>query len=212
MNSRWAQDRAQYEADLARYKERISEIETKAILLGTENEHLNHVIKDKDSEIEVLRNRLLEAGQEQRKQLDQLREQLELTFKQRLEIELRSRASQLEAARDSLESELRSAQNRIAYLEDQLNSLNTENQRLRQEIIQKSKTIEEYNVKITLLDDRNREIDVWKQRYDQLQNNHNNEIRQLEAYYDDMLKSRIVSFSLLQSQTHMFLGKGIERI
>jgi len=100
LNSRWAQDRAQYEADLARLKERISEIETKAILLSTENEHLNIVIKDKDSEIELLRNRLLEAGQEQRKQLDQLREQLELTFNQRLEIEIRSRASQLEAARD----------------------------------------------------------------------------------------------------------------
>jgi len=45
---------------------------------------LNSIIKDKDNEIEALRRQLMDMGQEQRRQLDQLREQLELTFQQRL--------------------------------------------------------------------------------------------------------------------------------
>jgi len=84
LTTKWGQERAEYEAEIARYKDRISEIETKLILLSTEIEHLNAINKDKDNELEALRRQMADMGQEQRRQLDQLREQLELTFNQRL--------------------------------------------------------------------------------------------------------------------------------
>jgi len=77
-------------------------------------------------------------------------------------------------------------------LEDQIASLNNELQRLRQENIQKTRTIEEYNVKITLIEDREREIEGWKERYNQLQLSHSKELEQLRVYYEDMFKGRLV--------------------
>jgi len=77
-------------------------------------------------------------------------------------------------------------------LEDQIASLNNELQRLRQENIQKTRTIEEYNVKITLIEDREREIEGWKERYNQLQISHSKELEQLRVYYEDMFKGRLV--------------------
>ena len=77
-------------------------------------------------------------------------------------------------------------------MEDQIASLNNELQRLRQENIQKTRTIEEYNVKITLIEDREREIEGWKERYNQLQLSHSKELEQLRVYYEDMFKGRLV--------------------
>jgi len=81
-------------------------------------------------------------------------------------------------------------------LEDQINSLNNELQRLRQENMQKTRTIEEYNVKITVIEDREREIEGWKERYNQLQLSHNKEIEQLGTYYEGMFKDRLVNYFL----------------
>ena len=69
---------------MSRYKTRLEELENKIILLASENDHLLAVIKERDEEILSLRNRLLEAEEEQRRLIDQVREQVESSFKQRL--------------------------------------------------------------------------------------------------------------------------------
>ena len=105
--------------------------------------------------------------------------------------------SQFEVEHSSIERELKREQSQAVYLREQVESLNQEIQRLRQENIQKTHTIEEYNTKILLLGDRDREIESWRDRYNQLQNNYYQEVEQLKKTQNDQFQMQLVRFCSL---------------
>ena len=62
----------------------VSELQNRSTLLICENDRILKVVKDRDNEIGNWRNKLANAENEYQLQIEKIRAQLELTFKQRL--------------------------------------------------------------------------------------------------------------------------------
>lgn len=73
--------------------------------------------------------------------------------------------------------------------------LNDENQKLRQDNAEKIHAINELNVKLIHWDERERELEGWKNRYNQALENHNQELQHMRAHYDESFRRQLVQHS-----------------
>lgn len=82
LNSRLIQERQQNENQIGYLKKKIADSESKSLLLMTENERLLQTVRDRDNEIENWKRRVTNIDQEYKKQMEQLREQLNVSSTQ----------------------------------------------------------------------------------------------------------------------------------
>ena len=118
-----------------------------------------------------------------------------LSFK---EVEVSTRTQQVDLQKNAVERDLRQLQERISPVEEQMRYLNEENQRLRQDNAEKIQAINELNVKLIHWDDREKELEAWKNRYNQLLENHNQELQHMRAHYDESFRIQLVFNSDLE--------------
>ncbi len=169
MNTRWSKERLEFENELSQIKMQVSELENKKTLLMNENERLLRVIRERDTDIENWRNRVLEADNDHKEQIEKVKEQLEHGFRQRIESEIKSRMLEIESEKGVYEKNISNWKTRLAAYEENIGNLNKEIQILRQEIVEKTKKLQELNVKSQQIVQLEKEIESLKTKCTQLQ-------------------------------------------
>lgn len=86
---------------------------------------------------------------------------------------------------------------RIKDLEVQLSYMQDDSRKVQQENMEKLAKINELQLKITSLEEKNREIEVWKARCTHLQTSQTSEIEDLKRQYDATLQHRLVNLIYL---------------
>ena len=76
MNARLTQERQQNENQISLLKKKMADMDSKSLLLLTENERLMQTVRDRDNEVENWKRRVNNIDQEYKKQMELLREQL----------------------------------------------------------------------------------------------------------------------------------------
>lgn len=76
LNARLTQERQQNENQIALLKKKMADMDSKSLLLLTENERLMQTVRDRDNEVENWKRRVTNIDQEYKKQMELLREQL----------------------------------------------------------------------------------------------------------------------------------------
>jgi len=160
-------------------------------MVSTETERWSQTVRDRDTEIEGWKKRLANVDQEYRKQMEQLREQLNTSTTQVIDIEIRNKASRLESERTFLEDKLKNSNAKVQTLEDKLDELNREIQRLRKENSENIIKIDELSARAALAGDREKEIQYLKDKFEQVRRAHAQELEDLKTQFDTMLRTRI---------------------
>jgi len=191
LNSKLSQERQQNETQAGQLKKKISDLESKLLLVATENERWTQTVRDRDTEIENWKKRLTNVDQEYRKQMEQLREQLNTSTTQVIDIEIRNKASRLESERTFLEDKLKNSTVKTQSLEDKVDELNREIQRLRKENSENVIKIDELNARVALAGDREKESQYLKEKFEQVRKAHAQELEDLKTQFDTMLRTRI---------------------
>lgn len=104
----------------------------------------------------------------------------------------------MELQKSAVERDLRQLQERVSPYEEQMRYLSEENQRLRQDNAEKANAINELNVKLIHWDEREKELEAWKNRYNQVLESHNQELQHTRAHYDETFRTQLVYKSFIE--------------
>jgi len=181
------QERQGHQREVTLYNERIRELENRISSLSNQINGLQRNLNDSEEQINSLKNTLLDTENERIYQLEQLR----TTFKQTYENEMGLKVMQLEAMHASLEDQLLKSKEEIMYLGEQNSILNRETEQLVIENTEKAALIEKYYLEIAHLKEQNQEIDVWRQKHEQVQTGFMQEAKQREVHFEETLKEHI---------------------
>ena len=72
------------EEQLVNLRVKIAELESQALLYSSEKSHLSQTIVNRDNELEAARRKLFETEENSNRMIEQLKEQYEASFKQRI--------------------------------------------------------------------------------------------------------------------------------
>jgi len=100
--------------------------------------------------------------------------------------------SVIEKEKNEAENSLKNSQIQAKDLEERLKTLNTELQLSRQENAQKSLEIEDLKSKTRLIDEKDRELYIWKEKYDLLQRKQSEEIINIRRQFDAELRIKVI--------------------
>ena len=92
-----------------------------------------------------------------------------------------------------MEDKLKNANSKIKTLEDRIEELNKDVQRQRKDNSENLMKIDELNARAALAADREKEIQYLKEKFEQVRKAHAQELEDLKAQFDTMIRTRIVN-------------------
>jgi len=104
-----------------------------------------------------------------------------------------NRSNQIGSEKLLLESDLRNANAKVVSLEEQLTNHRNDLMKLRQEVFEKSTKIEELNHKLSILNERDAEVQAWKSRYEEAQKLHAKDIEGLTNRLNNSIREDLVA-------------------
>ena len=84
IHQRYTQERMVLENQMSQARGKLAELESKVLLLSSEKTQMGQSIAHKDNDIETLRRKLMENEENYHRMIDQLKQQFEASFKQRI--------------------------------------------------------------------------------------------------------------------------------
>lgn len=148
INLRAMQERNQLESQISKLKAKCQETEIRGILLMIEIDRLYNVLEERNKERELMKSRMTDMESNNNNQLEDFKRQFENMFKSRIEIEIREAANKWQREREAFEAHINELLSRSKELEDAMNLMNIERQRMRDQMAEKDRDIDQLNKKL----------------------------------------------------------------
>ena len=108
-------------------------------------------------------------------------------------MEVLNKDNQLSSEKVLLEKDIQSTRARITYLEEQIVNLTVQIQKLQHENFDKNMRIDELNLKASRASDHETELQSWKNRYEEIQKRHAQDMDDLRTYLNNSIREDAVS-------------------
>ena len=170
-----------YEAQISKLRQAITEYETNLNLMVDEVERLTTLAENKDHEIDLLSNKMVETERQKERELEDMRRWAEKDKKAAVDKEAKEFMNKLNNEKAIFETNIKEANQKLGELQKTITILTTEIDRI-----------------TALYGEKEREIANWREKYSDLDQTRCAEIEEIRIQFETLKKNSLVKNFLLE--------------
>lgn len=175
LHNRFSIEVQNYEAQIRDLRQKIIEYESNMTLLSTEVQRLSAIIADKQNEIEVWKGKITSIERIKEQELQEMRQRFEFEQRTIIERELRNLSDQFGLERAQYDARNKEMRQKLIEYENKFTYLTVEIDRLN-----------------ALYEDKIKEIESWKQRYQTLEKSNYAEFEEVRLQMESIKRNSLV--------------------